>query len=208
MSLNSKGGGHAMADYPVTFEVTRPAKFERPQVFIRIVAYFLLGLVMSLAYWGLPIIAAIWSSQKGSQRFLEEDGPKITGWLRWITALTAYTYMLTDRFPSEEDPSVRYEVQPSGSPNVGSALLRLIFSLPSLIVLSVLLWVSSIIWLISAVMVLIQETYPEGLYDFQCSVVRWQARLLAYHASLLGEYPPFAIDMGPQSASPPAAAAP
>jgi|SRR4029453_2593626 hypothetical protein len=198
-----------MADYPVTFEVIRPAKFERPQVFIRIVAYFLLGLVMSLAYWGLPIIAAIWSSQKGSQRFLEEDGPKITGWLRWITALTAYTYMLTDRFPSEEDPSVRYEVQPSGSPNVGSALLRLIFSLPSLIVLSVLLWVASIIWLISAVMVLIQETYPEGLYDFQCAVVRWQARLLAYHASLLGEYPPFAVDMGPQqSATPPATTAP
>ena len=109
-----------MADYPAIFEVTHPAKFERPQVFIRIVAYFLLGLILSLAYWGLPIIAAIWSSQKGS-RFLEEDGPKITGWVRWITALTAYTYMLTDRFPSEEDPSVRYEVQPNGSPNAGSS---------------------------------------------------------------------------------------
>jgi hypothetical protein len=60
-----------MADYPVTFEVTRPQKFERPQVFIRIVAYFLLSIVMSLAYWGLPIVAAIWASQKGSQRYLE-----------------------------------------------------------------------------------------------------------------------------------------
>jgi hypothetical protein len=196
------------AQYPVTFEVSRPERFERLQVLIRIVAYFLLSLVMSLAYWGLPIVAAIWSSQKGSQRFLEEDGPKITSWLRWITALTAYTYMLTDRFPSEDDPSVRYEVQPAGSPNVGSALLRLIFSIPSLIVLGVLLWVSSIIWLISAVMVLIQESYPEGLYDFQCGVVRWQARLLAYHASLVGEYPPFAFDTGPQLAAEPGAPAP
>ncbi len=197
-----------MADYPVVFEVTRPSKFERPQVFIRIVAYFLLGLVISLAYWGLPIIAAIWSSQKGSQRFLEEDGPKITGWLRWLNALTAYTYLLTDRFPSDEDPSVRFEVQPSGSPSVGSALLRLITSIPSLIVLSILNWVAGIIWLIGAVMILVQETYPESLYDFQCGVVRWQARLLAYHASLVPAYPPFAFDMGPQSASPPAAAAP
>jgi Domain of unknown function (DUF4389) len=197
-----------MADYPVVFEVTRPAKFERPQVFIRIVAYFLLGLVMSLAYWGLPIIAAIWSSQKGSQRFLEEDGPKITGWLRWISALTAYTYLLTDRFPSDEDPSARFEVQPSGSPSVGSALLRLITSIPSLIVLSILNWVAGIIWLIGAVMILVQESYPESLYDFQCGVVRWQARLLAYHSSLVGEYPPFAFDMGPRSSSPPAAAAP
>jgi hypothetical protein len=193
------------AQYPVTFEVSRPEKFERPQVFIRIVAYLLLGLVLNLAYWGLPIIAAIWRSQKGSQRFLEEDGPKISGWLRWITALTAYTYMLTDRFPSEEDPSVRFEVQPTGSPSVGSALLRLIMSIPSWIGLAVLNWVAAIIWLIAAVMVLIQETYPEGLYDFQCGVVRWQARLLAYHASLVDAYPPFAFDTGPQTAIEPGA---
>ena len=196
------------AQYPVTFEVTRPEKFERPQVFIRIVAYLLLGLVLNLAYWGLPIVAAIWSSQKGSQRFLEEDGPKISGWLRWMTALTAYTYMLTDRFPSEEDPSVRYEVQPTGSPSVGSALLRLIMSIPSLLVLAVLLWVSAIIWLIASVMVLVQETYPEGLYDFQCGVVRWQARLLGYHASLVDAYPPFAFDTGPQTAIEPSAPTP
>ena len=197
-----------MADYPVIFEVTRPAKFERPQVLIRIVAYFLLSLVMSLVYWALPIVAAIWVSQKGSQRYLEEDGPKVTGWLRWTTALSAYVYLLTDRFPSYEDVSVRYDVQPMGTPSIGSALLRLITSIPSLIVFTILNWVATIIWFIAAVMVLIQETYPEGLYDFQCGVVRWQARLLAYHASLVGAYPPFSFDTGPQSASPPAAAAP
>lgn len=197
-----------MADYPVTFEVTQPPKFERPQVFIRIVAYFLLSIVMGLAYWGLPIVAAIWSSQKGSQRFLEEDGPKITGWLRWMTALSAYVYMLTDRFPSDEDTSVRYDVQPTGSPSVGSALLRLITSIPSLIVFSILNWVAGIIWLIAAVMVLIQESYPQGLYDFQCGVVRWQARLVAYHASLVDEYPPFAFDTGSRPAAPPTPSAP
>ena len=197
-----------MADYPVTFEVTRPAKFERPQVLIRIVAYFLLSLVLSLVYWALPIVAAIWASQKGSQRFLDEDGPKIIGWLRWTTALSAYVYMLTDRFPSDEDTSVHYDIQPSGTPSIGSALLRLITSIPSAIVFYILNWVATIIWLIAAVMILIQETYPEGLYDFQCGVVRWQARLLAYHASLIDAYPPFAFDTGPQSASPPAAAAP
>ncbi len=197
-----------MADYSVVFEVTRPSKFERPQVFIRIVAYILLSLVNQLAYFGLPIVAAIWASQKGGQRYLEDDGPKVTGWLRWITALTAYTYLLTDRFPSDEDTSVRYEVQPSGTPSVGSALLRLITSIPSAIVFGILNWVAGIVWLIGAVMILIQESYPESLYDFQCGVVRWQARLLAYHASLVGAYPPFAFDMGPQSASPPAAAVP
>ena len=197
-----------MADYPVTFEVTQPPKFERPQVFIRLVAYFVLSLVLSLAYWGLPIVAAIWISQKGSQRYLEEDGPKITGWLRWMTALSAYVYTLTDRFPSDEDTSVRYEVHRGGSPSVGSALLRLIMSIPSLIGLAILNWVAGIVWIIAAVMILIQETYPQGLYDFMCGVVRWQARLVAYHASLVDEYPPFAFDMGSQSSAPPTPSAP
>ena len=57
-------------------------------------------------------------------------------------------------------------------------------------------------------MVLIQESYPEGLYDFQCGVVRWQARLLVYHASLVDGYPPFAFDMGPRVAVEPGAPAP
>src|SRR5438132_11109467 len=188
-----------MADYPVTFEVTRPAKFERPQVLIRIVAYFLLSLVLSLVYWALPIVVAIWASQKGSQRFLDEDGPKITGWLRWTTALSAYVYMLTDRFPSDEETSVRYDVQLSGTPSIGSALLRLITSIPSWIVLGILNCVATIIWFVAAVMVLVQETYPGGLYDFQCGVVRLQARPLAYSAPLVDAYPPFAFCIGAQS---------
>jgi hypothetical protein len=197
-----------MADYPVTFEVTRPPKFDRVQVLIRIVGYLLLSLVTSLVYWGLPIVAAIWISQKGSQRYLDEDGPKVTGWLRWTTALFAYLYFITDRFPSDEDQSVRFEVQPAGTPSVGGALLRLITSLPSFFVLAIISIVSYVIWFIAAVMVLVQETYPQGLYDFQCGVVRWQTRTMAYHASLVGAYPPFSLDTGPRETTPPAAEAP
>jgi len=188
------------ADYPVTFDVTRPQKFEKPQVFLRIIVYFILSFVSGLAILGLPILAAIWISQKGSQKFLEEDGPKIKGWLRWIIALYAYLYMLTDRFPSDTPDDVRFEVQTGGSPTVGSALLRLIYSIPSAFVLGVLSWVAAVIWLIAAVQVLMRESYSDGLYDFQRGVVRWATRLLAYHASLVDPYPPFALDTGPEPA--------
>lgn len=187
--------------YAVTFDATRPQKFERPQVFLRIIVYFVLSFVTSVAYLGLPVIAAIWISQKGSEKFIAEDGPRIKGWLRWIVALYAYLYMLTDRFPSssaEED--IKFDLQPGGAPTVGSALLRLIYSIPIALVAGALVWVASVIWLIASVMVLMQETYPDGLYDFQRGVVRWQARVLAYHASLVGEYPPFAFDTGPEPA--------
>jgi hypothetical protein len=90
-------------------------------------------------------------------------------------------------------------VQTSGSPTVGSALLRLIYSIPSAFVLAILGFVSGIIWIIAAVMVLVQENYADGLYDFQRGVLRWEARLLAYHSSLIEQYPPFALDTGAES---------
>ncbi len=69
-----------------------------------------------------------------------------------------------------------------------------------MLVLGLLGIVSAVIWLIAAVMVLIQENYPDGLYNFQRGVLRWEARLLGYHASLVDQYPPFALDTGPEPA--------
>ena len=197
-----------MAAYPVTFDVDRPEKFERPQVFLRILVAVILsilagaiGWIFGLVYLVLPVVAAIFVSQKGGEKYLAEDGPRVTGWLRWIVAFYAYLGILTDRFPTEKpEEIVRFEVQTGGTPTVGSALLRLIYSIPSAIVLSVLSIVSAVIWLIAAVMVLIQENYPEGLYDFQRGILRWEARLLGYHASLVEQYPPFALDTDPEPA--------
>lgn len=185
------------AEYPVTFDVVPPEKFERPQILLRIVVYFVFSFITSAIYLAFPVLAAIWISQKGSQKFLEDDGPRLRGWIKWITALSAYTYILTDKFPSDETvEDITFDIEIGGSPTVGSALLRLIFSIPSAIVLALLGWIASIIWLVAAVMILLQETYPVGLADFQRGVVRWQARLMGYHASLVDPYPPFAFDTG------------
>ncbi|MBI1885742.1 MAG: DUF4389 domain-containing protein [Chloroflexi bacterium] len=195
------------ADYPVIFDVTPPEKFERTQMFIRILALIILsvvgnifGLLYGLAYLVFPVLAAIFVSQKGAQRFLEEDAPRLTTWLRWLMALLAYLAIVTDRFPTEKpEQFVRFEVQPGGSPTVGSALLRLIYSIPSALVLALVGIVSAILWLVAAVLVLIQESYPAGIYNFQRGFLRWEARLLGYHASLVERYPPFALDTGPEA---------
>jgi len=190
-------------EYPVTFDATRPDKFERPQIFLRILLWILLSWIVGLAFFVLPIAAAIYISQKGSEKFLEEDGPKMTGWLRWIMAFYAYLAIVTDRFPSEKaEELVKFEVRTSGTPTVGSALLRLIYSIPSAFVLGLLGIVSEVLWVIAAVMVLVQENYPDGIYNFQRGIVRWEARLLGYHASLVEQYPPFALDMEAEGTSP------
>ncbi len=93
---------------------------------------------------------------------------------------------------------MQLEIQPGGSPTIGSALLRIILAIPSAFVLGLLGIVSGIIWIIAAIIVLIQESYPAGMFDFQCAVLRWQARLIGYQTSLVEPYPPFAVDTGPE----------
>jgi hypothetical protein len=202
-----------MADYPVVFDVQRPEKFERPQMALRIIIgviiYFILSWVGGIIYLIFPAVAAVLASQKGGEKYLEEDGERVAGWIRWIVAIYAYLLVLVDRFPSEKpEELVRFEVRTSGTPTVGSALLRLIYSIPSALVLGLLSIVGFVVLLIAIISVLISESYPDGLYDFQRGILRWEARLLGYHASLVGEYPPFALDTGPESGGAPAPAAP
>jgi hypothetical protein len=72
-------------------------------------------------------------------------------------------------------------------------MLRLILSIPSWFVLALLGIVSSVMFVVGVVTILIDGTVPAGILAFQRGVLRWQARLVAYHASLVDEYPPFSF---------------
>jgi hypothetical protein len=184
--------------YPVTFDISKPAKFTRPNVFIRIIGYFILGVVNWLVVVLLPIYAAVQiSSQK--EKYLENATVK--GWLKSYVGLCAYVYLLTDEFDGTKDPTFRFDVTPAGTPTVGGALLRWIFGIPHLLILSVLASLAGIIWLIGSIMILLNETYADGLFDIQRAIVRWIARYAAYHASLVQEYPPFVFDTGSEGAA-------
>jgi hypothetical protein len=185
---------------PVTFDIDRPPVFRRVHVALRVVLLVMISWIghpFGLLWLGLPVITAIFIAQKGGQRYLDEDGPKLTGVLRWILAVLAYLALLTDRLPGGGSQPVRFEVERSGSPTVGSALLRILYAIPSLIVLAILGLVGAIVWLIALLLILINENYPEGLWKFQLALVRWEAWLLAYLASLVDRYPPFRLETGP-----------
>lgn len=127
----------------------------------------------------------------------QRTAPGATGWLGWVVTVIAYMWMLSDRLPVSGGETGRFEVEQSGTPTVGSALLRIVTAIPSAFVLALLMFVSAIVWVIAAVWILISENYPESLFGFQRGVVRWTARLLAYLASLVDSYPPFSLDTGP-----------
>ena len=184
---------------PVSFEIERPAAFKREHVFLRVAVFIVVGWVghpWGLLWLGLPLVAAILVSQKGGQRYLDENGPAVTRVLNWILDLAAYLALLTDELPGGSGHAVRFQVERSGSPTVGSVLLRILWAIPSLIVLAILSFVGAIVWLIAAVSVLVDERYGEGLWRFLAGLVRWEAHLLAYLASLVDDYPPFTLASG------------
>jgi hypothetical protein len=192
--------------FPVTLDVERPPVFQRAHVFLRVGLLVIIGWIghpVGLLWLGLPLVAAIVVSQKGGQRYLEEDGPTVTRALNWILDLIAYLAMLTDKLPGRGEHPVRFQVDRSGSATVGSALLRLLYAIPSLIVLAILTFVGAIVWVIAVVLVLVDEKYPDSLWRFLLGIVRWEACLLAYLASLVDRYPPFALETGSLSPAAP-----
>jgi Domain of unknown function (DUF4389) len=183
--------------FPVTLDVDRPPVFRRVHVFLRLAMLLIVGWIshpLGLLWLGIPVVAAIRISQKGGRRYVDEDGPTVNRVLGWILAVVAYLALLTDRLPGGNGDPVRLEIERSGSPTVGSALLRIIYAIPSLIVLAILSVIGAIVWVIAVVLVLVNERNPESLWRFLLGIVRWQACLFAYLASLVDRYPPFGLE--------------
>jgi hypothetical protein len=157
-----------------------------------------------LVYLALPGVAAVLVATHGAQRFRDDDVPAILKILDWVLSFGAYMTLLTDQLPfGENQPIVRVTVEPPApaaprkDPTVGSALLRIVTSIPAAIVVAVLQLASGVLWILAAIGVLIVQRYPRSWFDFQCAVLRAEARLLVWHASATDEYPPLGLEFGP-----------
>jgi hypothetical protein len=126
---------------------------------------------------------------------MDSVGTGIWRALTWLLGLSAYMLLIVDRFPTLDDDSrVRIELERGGQPTASSALARLVTSIPSALVLLVLGWVSGLLLIVGIVTILVGNTVPKSIVAFQTGILRWQARLLAYHASFIDEYPPFSFE--------------
>jgi hypothetical protein len=187
--------------YPVQLDVTSPPRFDRIQLLLRLTLAIALGWIgitagwiMCLLFLTLPVVAAIAVSTRGARAYIDDLGPQLWRAIGWLLALSAYMLLLVDRFPLGESSDVHLELRLTGQPTTGSAMLRLITSIPSGFVLGLLGIVSSVMFVVGAATILVDNTVPASILAFQRGVLRWQARLVAYHASLVDEYPPFSLE--------------
>jgi hypothetical protein len=114
--------------------------------------------------------------------------------------------LATDRLQTQNPQEVvQLEVRTTGQPTVGQALLRILLGIPHVIVLAIVGIAFFFVWLIAAVSILLNGVNPEWAESFIRGYLRWVARLLAYLASLVDEYPPFSFSNGeaPVAAPPP-----
>ena len=188
-----------MNSYPITFDVDRPSTMSRGHVFLRLLLVLLLSCVIGaggglfLIYLVVPVAAAIFIARMGGDRYVVENGERTSRWLAKIVGLLAYLAFLTDELPGD-NASVQLRVISSGSPTVSSALTRLVRAIPSALVLALLSIISGIVGFIAALSILILGRCPKGCWRFQLGIVRWEARLLGYLASVVETYPPFSLD--------------
>lgn len=189
--------------YAATFDIAIPQEFDKAQVVLRVVIIVVLAvlqvssIVFGAAYLVLPVVAAVMISQKGPEQYHAgaQSGP--VTWLRYIMMFYSYMALATDKLQTEKPEAVvGLNITPTGTPTVGEALLRIILAIPHAIVLGLIGVVFFFVWIIAAVSILVNGTYPVWAADFIRGYLRWTARLLAYLASLVDEYPPFSFHNG------------
>jgi hypothetical protein len=187
----------SMNPHPIQLRLEHAPHMDRAHVVIRLILLIALGAVgCSSVYWmlylTLPAFAAMRISQTTAQRYLADDGPRIARALKWLAGAYAYLWLLTDVLPSSNHEGVvDLEMNPSGTPTTSTALLRLVTTLPALLMLAALSVAAGLLWPVGAVFVLVGRRMPDVLFDFFLLTLRGQFRCIAYHLSLVDRYPSF-----------------
>jgi hypothetical protein len=105
---------------------------------------------VAVLWLGIPVAAAVVISLKGGERYVREDGERVSRWLGLVVSGLAYAALLTDAFPGSSGASVQFKSTSSGAPTVGSALLRIVRAIPMVLGVCLIGIGALLFWLIAA----------------------------------------------------------
>jgi Domain of unknown function (DUF4389) len=117
----------------------------------------------------------------------------LTGYLRWLSRVYAYNYLLTDVYPpftlDDADYPVRLAVMP-GPLNRLAVLFRFFLLIPCWIVQAVVTYGALTIFLfVTWLIVLVKGQMPDAIHHALAAVLRYQVRTLGFAVMLTSAYP-------------------
>lgn len=186
------------ADYPVHLQVQYPEGGKRWMILVRwilAIPHLLIVNVLnnlSSVITLIALFAILFTTKYPESLFRLQVGIQ-----RWSQNAWAYV-VFHDQYPpfSFEDgqyPPVSYTVERQERYARFMPLIKWLLAIPHYVVLF-LLFIGAIfafLWLI--VVVLATGRYPQGVFNYLVGVQRWSARVFAYVALLVDEYPPFSM---------------
>ena len=185
-------------EYPVQVDAERQDEYHRflPLVkWLLALPHYLVLLVLGIGVFFAKIIAFF--AVLFTRRYPEGIFNFVAGVLRWSWNVTAYVYLLTDRYPpfsleQQPDYPARLEIEyPSEGVDRWRPLVHWLLIIPYAIVAGLLVSLAGIVAFISVFVILFTKELPEGMFKFILIPYRWQFRATAYALFMVTRYPPF-----------------
>ncbi len=124
------------------------------------------------------------------------------GYLRMITRVNSFTYLMTDEFPSfggEEAPEYPIGIgiaPPLDTYSRAKAFFRLIIGIPVMILAYIQSLILMVVVFIAWFAVLFTGRFPESLFNPSRSANAYLTRAGAYFLLMTEDWPPFSLDAG------------
>jgi hypothetical protein len=188
------GPGQSGDPNPIMATFGRPVPQRRWTVLLRVILVVPQAVV--LLFVGVAAFCVVvfgWFASLVLGRFPEPAARFVVQYLRWNLRVTAYLYLMTDRYPpfhGDDDPAypVRMAADP-GPLNRLAVLFRIVLGLPAW-ALSILLGeglgaFSVVTW----VLTLVLGRIPEPIFEASAMVLRFSARVNGYLSLVTSEWP-------------------
>jgi len=179
---------------PVLVAFAGPAPQSRLTVAFRI----LLAIPQLIVLWLLGVAAGVitiigWFGALFTGRLPVFAADFLSGYLRWLSRVYAYNYLLTDAYPpftlDDADYPVRLAVTP-GRLNRLAVLFRFFLLIPCWIVQAVVSYGALTIFMfVTWLIVLVTGQMPDAIHQGLAAVLRYQVRTLGFATMLTSAYP-------------------
>jgi hypothetical protein len=183
--------------YPVTFEADYVESRNRLTTFFRLI--LAIPLAIWAALYGIVAYLAVlvaWFAIIITGRYPEGLYDFVADFTRFYTRVLAYTYLLSDPYPSfggSDDPAypVRMRFERLGEYSRPKTFFRVVLAIPILIVRYVMALMLEIGAVAGWFVILVTGKMPRGLFDLMVLANSYTARSDAYLFLLTETYPPF-----------------